>query len=162
MIKIINVITKITKWKKFFLGHQSLFEVIYCSKEKWNWEKRMFDKEWTNRSGMNHQPTCAVHRWFHKTESWFVKLPLRCYPFSQKNTFPNPAVFDFFDLIFTLILIFIFHLFFLNEFIVKFIWYTLLFLTQNLRKLKLQFLYTNFINVSFFFANHYQGRSRIF
>lgn len=60
----------------------------------------MFDKEWTNRLGMNHQPTCAVHRWFHKTESWFVKLPLRCYPFSQKNTFPNPAVFDFFDLIF--------------------------------------------------------------
>lgn len=148
------------------MGHQSLFEVIYCSKEKWNWEKRMFDKEWTNRSGMNHQPTCAVHRWFHKTESWFVKLPLRCYPFSQKNTLPNPAVFDFFDLIFTLIftliLIFIFHLFFLNEFIVKFIWYTFLFLTQNLRKLKIQFLYTNFINVSFFFANHYQGRSRIF
>ena len=148
------------------MGHQSLFEVICCSKEKWNWEKRMFDKEWTNRSGMNHQPTCAVHRWFHKTESWFVKLPLRCYPFSQKNTFPNPAVFDFFDLIFilifTLILIFIFHLFFLNEFIVKFIWYTFLFLTQNLRKLKIQFLYTNFINVSFFFANRYQGRSRIF
>lgn len=148
------------------MGHQSLFEVIYCSKEKWNWEKRMFDKEWKNRSGMNHQPTCAVHRWFHKTESWFVKLPLRCYPFSQKNTFPNPAVFDFFDsiftLIFTLIRIFIFHLFFLNEFIVKFIWYTLLFLTQNLRKLKIQFLYKNFINVSFFFANHYQGRSRIF
>lgn len=148
------------------MGHQSLFEVICCSKEKWNWEKRMFDKEWTNRLGMNHQPTCAVHRWFHKTESWFVKLPLRCYPFSQKNTFPNPAVFDFFDLIFilifTLILIFIFHLFFLNEFIVKFIWYTFLFLTQNLRKLKIQFLYTKFINVSFFFANHHQGQSRIF
>ena len=148
------------------MGHQSLFEVICCSKEKWNWEKRMFDKEWTNRSGMNHQPTCAVHRWFHKTESWFVKLPLRCYPFTQKKTFPNPAVFDFFDLIFTLIftliLIFIFHLFFLNEFIVKFIWYTFLFLTQNLRKLKIQFLYTNFINVRFFFANRYQGRSRIF